>query len=140
MREIFASPYLVVLVDEERGVLLVRRTKERFSTTENIRQIFSEALDKSQEFAAPRALLMDFRDGPLRNDAAFEAAMLSLREKMAAFRARFERHAVLIKTAVGRLQLERIRRERAQNLGEIFDNEAEAFAYLAQPGRAAPLY
>jgi hypothetical protein len=137
MREIFSNPYLVVLIDDVRGVLIVRRTKERFSTTEIIRETFSTALDKSLEFSTPRALLMDFRDSPLRNDAAFDAAMMSLREKMIAFRARFERHAVLIKTAVGRLQLERIRRERSQDMGEIFHNEAEAFTYLTEPGRAA---
>ncbi len=69
------------------------------------------------------------REGPLRNDSAFEVTLSRAR---GAIVARFARSAVLVKSAVGRLQMERYAREDKRQAPLVFGEEAEAIAYLAK--------
>ena len=71
-------------------------------------------------------LLVDAREGPLRNDAEFEAYVRPWQAKMISG---FARVAVLVKTPVGKLQTERL----ASGFGglKVFTDEAAAIAYVS---------
>ena len=71
-------------------------------------------------------MLLDLREGPGRNDASFEAAMLPA---IGSLLSRFARSAMLVKTAVGRLQLQRLGRETSISL-TVFQDEQEALRFL----------
>jgi hypothetical protein len=79
------------------------------------------ALDRSD-----LGLLIDVRDSPLRNDPAFERLLAQYRAR---FMSGFAKVAVLARTQVGKLQINRLAREDGIDL-KIFDNEAEAMSYL----------
>jgi hypothetical protein len=73
-----------------------------------------------------RRVLVDFRGGPPgRNDPEFERATDEVRRQMA----RFERVAILVRTAAGKLQALRLSptSERLQ----VFQDEGEARAFLS---------
>jgi hypothetical protein len=72
-------------------------------------------------------LLIDVRDAPPRNDAAFEAVITRLLE---AFIKRFSAHAFLVRSAVGRLQTQRLARQRGNEHPLVFDDEEDALRHL----------
>ncbi len=71
-------------------------------------------------------LLLDIRDGPIRNDAPFEQAVRPYQE---AVTKRFARVAVLVKTPVGKLQAGRVMRS-IEHGPRVFIDEREAIAFL----------
>ncbi len=78
-----------------------------------------------------RAALVDSRAAPSRNDEAFESKTAPYRNKI---RTMLPRSAVLVRTEVGKLQIQRLERE-AGRLGEtsVFTDREEALAYLRTP-------
>ena len=81
------------------------------------------ALERSQA----RVALMDLRGGPIgRNDPEFEAASSSWRQLLSA---RFAKVAVLVRTQVGRLQVQRLGRQEHRE-PHVFLDENEAIRYL----------
>lgn len=75
-----------------------------------------------------RAILIDSRAAPSRNDEAFESSTAPYRN---AIRTVFPHSAVLVRSEVGRLQINRLEREstgRAQ--ADVFTDRDEALAYL----------
>ena len=74
------------------------------------------------------SLLIDSREGPARNDPAFEELLARVRGPIVS---RFARSAVLVQSAVGRLQVARYAREDRASPG-VFTDEAAALAYLAR--------
>ncbi len=77
-------------------------------------------------------LLMDMRDGPLRNDDQYEERM---NHAVTRITAGFRRVAVLMRSSVGILQAARLRRERPATASSLppFLDEAAARAYLLGP-------
>jgi sulfite reductase (NADPH) flavoprotein alpha-component len=57
-------------------------------------------------------LVVDTREAPLRNDKAFEAAMAKLRLELTS---RFQRTAVLLDSALGEIQVNRLERDEGRN-------------------------
>jgi hypothetical protein len=72
-------------------------------------------------------LLVDVREAPPRNDPAFEREVTKV---IGAIISKFAGHAVLVKTAVGVLQVQRLERARQADAAAVFQNEADAFKYL----------
>jgi hypothetical protein len=76
---------------------------------------------------AKLGLLMDVRDGPLGTDdeiaRRMEPALRQVRQG-------FARLAVLVGTAVGKLQANRRTREVSGNASRVFDSEGAAIAYV----------
>jgi hypothetical protein len=82
---------------------------------------------------ADHCLLMDMRDGPTHHASPeFERVLAEYRPRILSG---FERIAMLVKTSVGKLQVNRMAREDNINV-RIFDDEADALAYLT--GRPKP--
>jgi len=75
--------------------------------------------------AGAQGLLIDLREGPLRNDPAFDAAVSEHRPRV--FEG-FHVGAVLVRTLSGKIQLSR--HERVDRVYRVFDDEAEVLAFL----------
>lgn len=73
-----------------------------------------------------RRLLVDTRLAPPRDDADFEAALKPIRARITRD---FDRVAVLTRTVIGQLQVQRQARESEEQIG-VFATEREAIAYL----------
>lgn len=133
MQEIIRSS-LAVIVREPNTPLVVMRRSTHHADDSNELEIFLDRFDLLLPPLRRRdlVLFMDMRDGPLRNDEAYEDRM-----NVAAARitAGFRRVAVLIRSSVGMLQAARLRRERPNTTGNLrtFQDEAAARAYLLSP-------
>lgn len=130
MRELYRNPYLVLSIDEPAKLVTFYRTKEKIQdldvmakALEGLYEVLS-LLDRSKLM-----LLVDLREGPLRSDDTFESASRGFQQKVFGG---FSKIAILVRTAVGELQMNRQRRE-GNTVGRVFREEAEALAYLRSP-------
>lgn len=127
-RALFEDRYVVLVFDEPRRLVRYARTREPYPTLEAMRA--SHDAVAAAVAWLPRQtlrLLVDLRDAPPRNDEAFEKqASRSLGNFLPAFRA----HAVLMRTAVGRLQAQRMSRTSPGAQMAVFTAEADALAHL----------
>jgi hypothetical protein len=123
----------LVLTREHAGKIVRFRRTHVPSTIEWLDQIAASMGGLVARSERSRlGLLVDTRDAPLA-DAATE-------ERLAAASPRilngYRRTVVLVRTAVGKLQMRRLNRERAeQRAGDplvVFSDEAEAIAYLLE--------
>jgi hypothetical protein len=106
-------------------VRIVRTAEPLPADGASIGRIFAELGDALQRFAGSKALL-DMRGGPRggRNDAVFEAQVPKATQSL---ERTFKRVAVLVRTAVGKLQVRRV----AGRTNSVFQDEGEALKYLA---------
>ncbi len=123
--ELGRSAHWIVEHDVPRSFLRFRRTSQPFGSREEIQ---AQLVDASRILAgvdrAKLGLLLDMRDGPMRNDETYEEA-LSGREMH--FFGGFARLATLVRTQVGKLQV--LRRTREAGVSRpVFTDEAEAIA------------
>jgi hypothetical protein len=124
MKEVYKSAFMRVALDGD--LLRVVRSSEPFESVEHVRAEFGAimaALDHLD--LGSLRVLTDLREAPLRNDPEFEKAAKDFRE----LSKRAKKWAVLVRTAIGALQLNRLARgENRQD--HVFDDEAEARAFL----------
>lgn len=71
-------------------------------------------------------MVMDFRLARSRNDESFESTMAEYRDAVSES---FERVAVVVRTTVGRLQINRLNQDRA-NAPQVFDDLGAARAWV----------
>lgn len=108
-----------------RGAI-VRRTTRRYVDTSELAPSFA-ALDRQLATLPLRSsLLVDLRAIVGRNDSEFEAALAPLRRELLR---KFERSALIVRTTIGRLQLERYLAADGIDAG-VFTDEAEAMAWF----------
>ena len=131
VRTLLENPYLAITLDEEAGLVRVVRFEAPFATPEEAVRIMEPALVVAgQVSGSGRRLLFDVRRGPGRNDPEFENA---LRPLYARHFPGFARMAVLTRTAVGKLQVQRVARGVGGDPSGVFLSEEEALAYLREP-------
>jgi hypothetical protein len=122
----FGNRFMTGEVDRRRGFVRVTRTREPYPTLAEIPSSAAELLAHVPG-DAPRKLLIDFRDGPTaRNDPEFEAASFKARSLILGY---FPIHAILVRSAVGMLQVNRLAKERGATTN-VFLEEAAAIAFL----------
>lgn len=127
VKEIFANQHLKVLADPVERLVRVVRSSIPFETVDEITTGWSE-VSRSFDRVGRTGLcvLMDLRGGPARNDPAFESTVTAA---LVGVRRGLLRIAVLVRTAVGGLQVRRI--ARASGAEEfITSSEPEALEYL----------
>jgi hypothetical protein len=118
-----------VLYEKERQLVLLRRSSRGLSESQVERdRLFSEIVVALRPLRNQR-LLIDVRQAPGNNDPQIEVSIHRFRSDLNEL---FPITAVLVATAVGRLQISRMNRERKDlgGTGNIFMDEAEALAYL----------
>lgn len=131
MRTLYDGPQWRVSETLAMGIVTIVRTNQPFTSlaeldreTSAIERVLTKARLTSSR------VLVDLRHGPLRNDPAFESAIARTRKIIYGT---FDRSAVLVSTAVGRLQV--MRHARVDGLKDFaaFNSEAEAMAFLHEP-------
>jgi hypothetical protein len=127
MREVLHSPYFVVTVDDHEGIVRVVRTTLPFATVAEVTRGWLDvvaALDRAGRKG--RSLLADLRLGPARNEPDFEQAVRAIVPRV---HAGFVRNAVLVRMAVGALQIRR--HAKSDGIDRfVTDSEDEAIAYM----------
>jgi hypothetical protein len=132
-RTIYEDAWLTVTLDEPNGIVRYVRSSRPFVSVEDVVELHAKIGELLHEGAARKlGILIDVREAPLRNDASFEATLVGSFEPVMA---RFIARAILVKSAMGRLQTTRLSRERGRDV-EVFSTEEEALGYLAQKAAA----
>lgn len=126
MIHLVTTPYYIIERYPGRSVIRVGRTPLAYENAEAIDRDFALIHAAMDAIDRPRfGLLVDLRDGPLRTDPAFDNSMAQHRKKLLSG---FARVAVLVKSALGRLQVQRHNRVDATP-AEVFDDETAALAH-----------
>ncbi len=120
-----ADDFNVISFDASTGVLRFARTATHYPNKPAVIAAIA-MLDAPSARVGARRLLLDSRLAPLRTDPEFEEAS---RTHFQPLLDRFDRVAVLVATATGKLQIRRIQREDRISL-QMFDDEAKALAFL----------
>ena len=132
MQSIFANELYGIEHDADRQLVIIRRSAMARSSANW--DLVLAALDVLRPLRGQR-LLIDVRRAPGNNDPTLEQAIHKFRRQLSEL---FPITASLAATAVGRLQLVRMSRERSESGSRVFLDESEAIAYLmAQPVGAA---
>jgi hypothetical protein len=120
------NAYFRIVSEPARGLVRIVRTGEAMPKDPGaVQRVFTELAEPLRKFAGQCALI-DLRAGPPgRNDDEFERATRSIQPELART---FSRVAVLVRSAVGKLQVKRISR----GTSEVFLDEQEALRFLAQ--------
>lgn len=127
--EILHTRYFVARLDRRSRIVHLWRSPEPFPTLDEARAGWLSvvaALDRCGR--SGRCLLADLRDGPARNDPEYEQLV---REIVPRVHAGFLRNAILVRLAVGALQIKR--HAKADGIERLISSsEAEALAYLKE--------
>jgi hypothetical protein len=125
---LFADAHVTVVLDEVRGFVRYTRSTAPFASVADVTSSHDKMASSLPPWLpASLKLLIDVRLAPPRNDEAFEAVVTSTIVK---FIGRFAKHAFLVKSAVGRLQTQRLARDRGDAHPPIFDDETAALRHL----------
>lgn len=128
METLHQDPYFTVTLDAPRRLVVVRRSPTPFPQVTDAETSFERMRDLLTARALARhRLLVDSREAIGRNDPEFEAVTSRFRSQLFVG---FERTAMLVRTAVGRMQLQRIAREQGDVGAQVFLDEDEALRYL----------
>jgi hypothetical protein len=127
--EILTNDYFRVVTDDRARIVWLIRTTLAFPSMEVLETTFADVSRGINVVPVEWGLLIDSREGPLRNDPAFEQILARARGQIVD---RFARVAVLVKSAIGKLQVARYARE-DHTSPRVFDDEEQALAYLIAP-------
>jgi hypothetical protein len=128
-RTLVDSAYFVLTVDEPLGVARLERTAAAFPDGEALRIAALEVEQATAKLRRGMGLFIDARDAPARNDAEFEQQFMRARRPILAC---FTRVAVLVRSAVGKLQVARYGREDGVQSQLVFEDDAEAMEFLTR--------
>jgi hypothetical protein len=130
MHVLLDLPHMRVLIDRSLGLVRYERTALSFDDVESIEVTHDSIVRSVEAYDRSRlVLLVDLREGPARNDPAFEVAMARHRPRILGG---YRRVASLVRTAVGKLQVGRHMRDDGL-VFQISHDEEEAMRYLLAP-------
>jgi hypothetical protein len=121
---LISNEYVLVTVDRAEGVVRYERTEAVWPTIALLQRVHEDTL--AAILGLPRgaySILLDLRRAPPRNDAEFEAA---IERYVSGVTGHFTRYAVLVKTAVGALQVKRVERRTRRRDARVFHDEQAA--------------
>lgn len=108
-------------------ILRLERTAKNYPSM-GVMHAANTALAKAIGDVGVRRVLLDLRGGPPgRNDDAFEKQSATWRNRL---RERADRVAILMRTAVGKLQSQRLARQEGHDDHNVFLDENAALEYL----------
>lgn len=123
------TPYVVISKVPGLRIILFKRLSGIVNDAETMHKTFQDSIaaldtvDRSQH-----GILVDLRDGPMRNDPQFEGAFMTYAPRLYG---EFAGTAVLAKTSVGKLQLNRFAKMVGIDM-TVFDDEGEAIRFLRE--------
>lgn len=129
MRTLYVDPFALATWNERANFVQWVRTPTPFpSGKASIDSHLALKAALAPAISAKAALLFDVRMSPLRNDPEFDEIGKQYVDPLVS---QFERVAVLVATAMGKLQLSRLKRERLLKI-EVFDDEHLARAFVGE--------
>lgn len=128
MRNVVTTVHFALDVDDDARVARITRTSTPLdaATVDAAFAPVTDALAKIDH--ASWSLLLDLRAAPLRHDPELETA---LSPRVTGLSRNFRRQALLVRTAVGVLQVNRVSREAVGAAPSVFRDEGEALAWLS---------
>jgi hypothetical protein len=127
MRTLYQSKHARLEIDDTLGLVRYTRSGEPFESLSEVEALFRQLASANATIDRTNlVLLSDVRAAPGRNDEAFEKAFFTHRE---ALFGGFRRRAVLVRSVVGKLQVQRLSRTSPMEM-QTFDDEAAALAFL----------
>jgi hypothetical protein len=132
-RTLVGNAYFRLTEDDTAGVYRLVRTATPFPSARALRTTAAEVERVASTLPRGSGLLIDAREAPARNDQEFEEEFKLARRPILA---NFRRVAVLVRTAVGRLQVNRYAREDGVAAQAVFGEEADALAFLRRRARS----
>lgn len=126
-RELYCDEYLHVLLEQGGTLVRVVRSARAFRDTATIERVFSAVYSALGALELKDCgLLADQRLAPGRNEPEFEQALARSRNQIYPL---FQKRAVLVRSAIGKLQLSRlIKQDQYERL--VSQDEAELLRYL----------
>ena len=126
-KEIYRDDYVHVLLEQGGALVRVVRSARAFRDTATIEQVFGAVyfVLRAQKLK-DWVLLSDQRLAPGRNEPEFEQALARSRNQIYPL---FRKRAVLVQTAIGKLQVDRLTKEDNQER-MVSHDEAELLRYL----------
>jgi len=126
---LLTDAYVTVSIDNIAGYVRYVRSREAYPSLDVVRDVHQRVgMVLSLLPRSALGLLIDMREAPSRNDDAFEVEIVRIIENMHSY---FRVHAALVKSAVGKLQVQRIAKSAGRTDPSVFSTEPEALAYLA---------
>jgi hypothetical protein len=126
-RMLLENEYVTVALDRARGHVVITRLGRQFESPAHLTRVMAAAFKAAMASAGPGGLLlMDLRQGPGRNEPEYERAINAL---VAEHLVTIKRIAVLVRSAVGKLQVQRLRR-RVSETTSVFMEEEDALEFL----------
>ena len=126
---VYAADYYCIDVDVRNGVYWLRRTATPIEDLRAAKAAHKGVIERLDTL--PRrsfGLIVDLRDAPSRNDSDFEETVKAFRQQLFSL---FQRSALLVRTATGKMQLTRHVRSDGGDT-KVFDDERLAVDYLRQ--------
>jgi hypothetical protein len=121
------TPQITLNTDADSRLVRFVRTNVPYASLEECEELHERAGGVLDQLGRKQhVLLVDMREATLNNDPAFERAASRSRQRLVHD---FRRMAVLVKTAVGALQIGRHIREDSLD-APIFNDETAAISYL----------
>ncbi len=111
-------------------LIIAVRTGEPYTSLLQVEESFANAIKTFPYMREHWNLLTDLRDAPMRTDAAFERLIRRMRPEMVRG---FLNHAILVRTAVGSLQVSRHSQESGTG-GLVTQSTSEALEHLGITG------
>lgn len=128
MKRLHESGYLTLDEDQARRVLVLTRLNKEDRQLDELDRAFRDVFALYQEQHAGYGLVLDMRFVVGVNDDAWEARTAELRRQL---RTRFVRTVVVVRTAVGALQVERLARN--EGWGALVATDLDEAVLLADP-------
>lgn len=131
MDELFHGTHLIVTREESGKLIRARRTATPFASVADMYGVeaqFLRTIPMRERYGI--AVLVDVRDAPMLSNDGLEIEAVKVIDAMAS---EFDRSGLLVRTAVGALQVRRIAKTNSFRL-ELFEDEAMAIAYLTGNG------
>jgi hypothetical protein len=130
---LYEDLWVRVVVDRASRVMRYERTEKPFARISEVGRVHDDVV--KAVIGQPRgmfAMLVDLRRAPSRNDEEYEA---TIEGYVAQLIGHFDRYALLVKSAAGRLQVTRLEKRANRPPTHVFHEEEAALEYLGVDAR-----
>ncbi|XXT14857.1 hypothetical protein WME94_31875 [Sorangium sp. So ce429] len=128
MAVLLQNEHLTVTYEQELSIVRSTRSELPYPSPDEFIRVHTEALQVYESLDRGRlGHLIDLRRPPMNNDPAFEAATMRTRSMLVQ---EFAAVAIVVRTAVGSLQVNRLLREENNDNVMVFHDEEVAVGYL----------
>ncbi|WP_437814163.1 hypothetical protein [Sorangium sp. So ce1078] len=127
LRELERNSYTAIYHDPAQQLVFLKRFSLPYPSLVEVEQNFQRMEQAIALISRPRSLLLvDARDAPMRNDDQFEATFAPSHARLMQG---FKKTAVLLKSAIGVLQVERLSKGNVRPVG-TFTRPEDALLHL----------